>query len=133
MKPAAEDIQRAFGFAGAVAAQRRQHRVMLTYFADVDREEVTRRAAAGIGAILDRRVINALWEVPADVDFPRDSLPDWVVRRLAGVDAADVDVVVRRRVRPPISIRGAAAVGQDLARLLDALGPLSSVCPTAAV
>lgn len=133
MTPATDDIRRAFGFAGAAVAQRQRGRVMLTYFADVDCDEVARRVQAGIGAIVDRRVINALWEVPADLDFPRDALPDWVVDRLIGIEAANVGATVRRRVRPPLTIRAAAAVGPNLSRLLDVLGPLSSVCATAAV
>jgi hypothetical protein len=133
MIPDAGDIQQAFGFPGAVTVERRQGRVVMSYFADVDEAEVSRRAAAGIGPIVDRRLINALWEIPADLELPRGSLPDWVTARLARVSVAQVGTTVRRDVRPPVRLRGAAAVGPRLARLLDALGPLSAVCPTAAV
>jgi hypothetical protein len=126
-------IQQSFGFAGAVAAERKERGISLTYFADVDEREVLRRAEVGMGAIVDRRVINALWEVPSDMDLPRDSLPSWVLERLMDAAGADVGLTVRRHVRPPITVRGAAAVGPTLRSLLDALGPLSSVCPTAAV
>lgn len=129
----AAEIQRAFGFAGALTTQRRERRRTVTYFADIDHDEVARRAQAGIGAIVDRRVINALWEVPADLEFPREALPAWVVDRLDRIGAAEVGATVRRRVRPPLTIRAAAAVGPNLSVLLDVLGPLSSVCATAAV
>lgn len=133
MIPTPPEIQRAFDLDGAVAVHDRFHSAPVIVFADMDSEEVVRRTEAGVGAIVDRRVINALWEVPADVDFPRDALPDWVIQRLTPVAGAEVGRTVRRRLRPPLVIQGAAAVGRSLPRLLDALGPLSSVCATAAV
>jgi hypothetical protein len=133
MIPTGADIQRSFNFTGSVAVEHRIGSVPLLFFADVDHDEVLRRNEAGVGAIVDRRVINALWEVPHDLAFPRDALPDWVVHRLALADVVEIGDVVRRHVRPPLIIRGAAVVGRSLPLLLDALGPLSSVCATAAV
>jgi len=133
MRPAATSIQRAFNFAGSVTAERRVGTTRLVFFADLQDEEVARRAHRGIGAIVDRGVINALWELPEDLEIPRESLPEWVLKRLGGFVAVEISEVVRRRVRPPLAIRGAAATGRNLSRLLDALGPLSSVCATAAV
>lgn len=57
-------------------ARRGERGASLTYFADVNQDEVTRHAELGLGAIVDRRVINALLEVSVDVDFLRDALPD---------------------------------------------------------
>lgn len=133
MRPAATSIQRAFKFAGSVSAERRVGTPRLLFFADLREEEVARRLHGGIGAIVDRGVINALWELPEELEFPRESVPDWVLKRLGGLRAVEIGDVVRRRVCPPLAIHGAAAVGRNLARLLEALGPLSSVCPTAAV
>lgn len=133
MTPTGAEIQQAFGFAGAVVARRRLGSAPLIFFVDVEVEEIRRRAEVGIGAIVDRRVVNALWELPEEVGYPVVSLPEWVIRRLTGVDAVEIGRLVCRHVRPPVRIRGAAAVGRSLSRLLEALGPLSSVCATAAV
>lgn len=133
MKPAAASVQRAFNFAGSVSAERRFGTARLLFFADLRDDEVARRVHGGIGAIVDRGVINALWELPEGLEFPRESVPGWALKRLGGLRAVEIGEVVRRHVCPPLTIHGAVATGRNLGRLLEVLGPLSSVCPTAAV
>lgn len=133
MIPTSAAIKEAFGLAGSVAVRRRLGSTPVTFYVDMEQAEVTRRTESGLGAIVDRQVINALWEVPRDLDFPRDALPAWVVERLKAVDVVEIGPTVRRSVRPPLTIRGAAVVGRALPRLLSAVGPLSSVCATAIV
>jgi hypothetical protein len=71
MRPTAASIQRAFSFAGAVTAERQFGTTQLVFFADLQEQEVARRIHRGIGAIVDRGVINALWELPEGLEFPR--------------------------------------------------------------
>ncbi|MCC6227142.1 MAG: hypothetical protein IT195_12160 [Microthrixaceae bacterium] len=133
MSPSAEVVRDAFGFAGSIAIEHPLAQVPVLFFVDVDPEEVRRRDDAGVGAITDRRTINALWELPAGIEFPPNALPDWVVDRLSvGVDGHAARTV-RRDLRPPLTIHAAAATAGSLSRILGAIGQLSSVCATAAV
>lgn len=127
------ELQRVFGFSGSLVVQRRAGRAVVSYVVDLDEAEVDRRLSRGVGPILDRGVINALWELPADIDYPLSALPMWVIERVRKTDAVAVSDVVRRTVRPPVHVQGAVATGARLRTLLDVLGPLSSVCPTGAI
>jgi len=133
MNLTASELRRAFGFSGSLVTERRIGSVRITYIVDLDDNEVGRRRARGEGAILDRGTINALWEVPADMDYPSSALPRWVIERVKRVREVEVGNTVRRALHPPLAIRGAVATGARLRTLLEVLGPLSSVCPTASI
>jgi hypothetical protein len=124
---------RVFGFGGSLVTERRIRSARVTYILDLDDAELDRRRSRDVGAIVDRATINALWELPADINYPAAALPAWVVERARKTPAVDVGEVIRRNVRPPLAIRGAVASGARLPTLLDVLGPLSSVCPIAVV
>ncbi len=133
MRPSAEVVQDAFGFTGSISIQHRLGNVPMLFFVDANTDEIRRRDAAGVGAIVDRGVINALWELPDGIDFPRSALPDWVLERLKTQIPRDASNTIRRDLRPPLTIHAAAGTGPSLSRILDAVGQLSSVCATAAV
>jgi len=128
-----EVIRDAFGFGGGTVLTTHPRRRPMTFFVDLDWEQLSRRESCDTGAIRDRGVINALWEIPEGLNYPRDALPAWVLDRLAGPNLVVHGDTVRRDLRPPLHIRAAATSGRSLRRLLADLGPLSAVCPTAAV
>ena len=130
---ASDSIQEAFGFAGSTAVTGRFGHRRLTFFVDVDRAQASLRQSESVGPVLDRRLINALWEVHEGLEIPSAELPRWVVDRLSAVPVATPDGVIYRRLRPPLIVQGVAAAGRSLKRLLDDLGPFSAVCPAAAV
>lgn len=133
MNLTASELRHAFGLSGSLVTERRIGSVRIAYMVDLDDNEVGRRRANREGAILDRGTINALWEVPSDIDYPSSALPSWVIERVRKFRGAEVGEVVRRNVHPPLIIRGAVARGARLRTLLEVLGPLSSVCPTASI
>ena len=89
------------------------------------------RTNAGIGPILDRSLVTALWELPEGLQVPVTSIPSWALERL---DSAR-DAVERAGssyvhvARPATVVTGAVAVGRDLPRLLARVGQLSAVAP----
>ena len=133
MNLTASELRHAFGLSGSLVTERRMGSVRVAYMVDLDDNEVGRRRARGEGAILDRGTINALWEVPSDIDYPSSALPSWVIERVRKVQGVEAGNIVRRAVHPPLVIRGAVATGARLRTLLEVLGPLSSVCPTASI
>lgn len=130
---ASDSIQEAFGLAGSTALTGRFRHRRLTFFVDVDTAQATLRQSESVGPVLDRRLINALWAVHEGLEVPSAELPRWVVDRLSALPMAATDGVLYRRLRPPLIVRGVAAAGSSLGRLLDDLGPFSAVCPAAAV
>lgn len=128
-----EAIRSAFGFEGCVVLSRPTGVREVTFFVDLDWDQVSRRRADDIGALSDRRVINALWEIPEGLQYPRAALPQWILDRLGDRELGGAGDTVRRDLRPPLYIRAAATSGQHLRQLLMDLGPLSAVCPTAVV
>ena len=128
-----EAIRSAFGFGGRMALTQSVGVRSVTFFVDLDWQQVSLRRSHEVGAVIDRSVINALWEIPEGVEYPRSALPRWVLDRLGNREVAVRGDTVRRDLRPPLYIRAAAASGGSLRRLLVDLGPFSAVCPTAAV
>ena len=126
-------IRRAFGFGGRIAVTQSVGLRPVTFFVDLDWQQVLLRRSDEVGALVDRTVINALWEIPEGVEYPRSALPQWVLDRLGNREVAFRGDTVRRHLHPPLYIRAAAASGRSLRRLLVDLGPFSAVCPTAAV
>ena len=130
---APDSIQEAFGFPGSAAVTGRFGHRRLTFFVDVDTAQASLRQSESVGPVLDRRMINALWEVHEGLEIPSAELPGWVVDRLSALPMTTIGDVIYCRLRPPLIVRGVAAAGRSLGRLLDDLGPFSAVCPAAAV
>lgn len=88
---------------------------------DVDQAEHARRAEIGVGAVCSRRLLHALWELPANVAWPRSGLDagDLVAFSEAERGLADDDgEALVRRYQPVGTVR---AVGVRRARLIDAV------------
>lgn len=102
----------------------------------VDQTEHARRVALGLGAISDRQLLTALWELPYALDVPTKRIPGWASARLTGtalpVVSADSDLL-QRVVHPPLTVSGVLAVGRSLDRPLRRVGQLSAVAPMAVV
>lgn len=128
-----ETIREAFGFKGHVVCGQPIGARPMTFFVDLDWDQVSRRRAHHIGPLLDRPVVNALWEIPEGLDYPRSALPTWILDRLAGANLIGSGDLVRRDLRPPLRVKAAVASGPILRRLLADLGSFSAVCRTAAV
>jgi hypothetical protein len=126
-------IRSAFGFRGDIALTQSVGLGTVTFFVDLDWQQVSLRRSDEVGALIDRGIINALWEIPEGVEYPISALPQWVLDRLDNRQVAIKGETVRRDLRPPLFIRAAAASGKSLRSLLADLGPLSAVCPTAAI
>ena len=126
---------RVFGFDGTlVVVDLPEGPVAVTV--TVDEMEHTRRGTSGLGAILDRQLLTALWELPHALSVPTKRIPGWASSRLARaalrVVAADNDSLTRI-VRPPLVVSGALAVGRSLDRPLRRVGQLSAIAPMAVV
>ena len=126
-------IRDAFGFGGSVVVPRSPAARPVVFYVDLDPDQVAQRRSHDLRALTDRALINALWEIPEGLDYPRAALPRWILDRISVLRSMNSGSCVRREVRPPLQIRAAAGIGANLQRLLDYLGPLSAVCPTAAV
>lgn len=98
--------------------------------------EHVRRLAAGVGAITNRSIVNALWELPHHEEIPVKDVPDWVIKRLG---QADREIVVRtgrgitRTIQLPVEITGALAFSTKLRPAMSAVGALSAIAPMAVV
>lgn len=103
---------------------------------NLDEGEHSRRAQEGLGAITDRELVTALWELPHAVEVPRASVPSEV---LAVLDQAPVSAVeaeggsLVRKSCPPLAVSGVLAIGRNLERLLVRVGQLSAVASMAVV
>lgn len=108
----------------------------VTVAVKVDESEHLRRAVSGVGAIVDRRVVVALWELPHRLSIPGSGIPGWASTRLAcagaGIVAFD-DGSFERIACPPLVVSGAVAAGRKFERLLQRVGQLSAVAPMAVV
>ena len=125
----------AFGFSGQpVEVKLREGPVQLVV--RIDEGEHARRCDAGLGAIISRKVLTALWELPTGAAIPESSLPAWVADRLQGAPAAVVerrgDSLIRA-VRPPLRIGGALAIARRADRALARVGQVSALTPMAVV
>ena len=126
---------RAVGFIGEVV------RINLTdgpvaVTVDVDEHEHERRMRAGLGAITDREVVTALWELPHAMSVESSAIPSWahtlIDRAPEAAISADGNAWVRMS-RPPLKVTGAIAVGRSPERLVRRVGQLSAVAPMAVV
>lgn len=125
----------AFGFSGdMVEVGLRDGPVLLTVH--VEESEHARRAAVQLGAITDRELLTALWELPAGLEISASALPAWTVDRLQNVPAAVVaeggDSLVRA-ARPPVRISGALAIGRRFDSVLRRVGQVSALAPMAVI
>ena len=126
---------RVFGFDGTlVVVDLPEGPVAVTI--TVDEPEHARRGTSGLGAILDRPLLTALWELPHALCVPVEGIPRWASSRLARVASpvvsADGDSMTRV-VRPPLVVSGVLATGRSLDRPLRRVGQLSAIAPMAVV
>ena len=126
---------KAFEFSGdLVEVGLRDGPVLLTVHAD--ESEHARRSAGRLGAITDRALVTALWELPAGFEVSTSALPAWVVERLQGVSPEVVeergDSLVRV-LRPPLTITGAMAIGRRFDRILRRVGQVSAIAAMAVI
>ena len=71
----------AFGFHGnLVEVDLREGPVLLTVH--VDETEHARRTDARLGAITNRQLVTALWELPGGVELSTPDLPTWIDLRI---------------------------------------------------
>lgn len=102
----------------------------------IDEHEHERRTRAGLGAITDREVVTALWELPHATPIERSVLPSWVHplldRAPEGAVSTDGSALTRAN-QPPLNVSGALAVGRNLEHLVRRVGQLSAVAPMAVV
>lgn len=125
----------AFGFSGdLVEVGLRDGPVLLAVH--VDESEHCRRASVQLGAITDRELLTALWELPAGLEISASALPGWTVDRLQNVPTAVVaecgDYLVRT-ARPAVRISGALAIGQRFDSVLRRVGQVSALAPMAVI
>ena len=102
----------------------------------LDEHEHARRAQAGLGAITDREILTALWELPLQIRVQRSAIPTWARPLLNRAPTAAVvahDGSLIRESRPPLTVSGALAVGRNLERLMRRVGQLSAVSSMAVV
>ena len=125
----------AFAFHGdLVEVHLRDGPVVLTVAPD--QQEHARRSAVGLGAITDRELLTALWELPAGYRVSASALPQWTLDRLHGIPAGvveELDDSVIRAARPPVRITGALAIGRRFDRILTRVGQVSALAPMAVV
>jgi hypothetical protein len=108
----------------------------VTVIADLDYEEHRRRSTAGVGPIIDRSLLTALWELPDGMAVERSALPRWVIDVVGGSSSTGVvddGTALRRMVRPPLRVRGAVACRSTLRASLAAVCRLSALCPVLVV
>lgn len=102
----------------------------------LDAAEDARRQREAIPPITDRRVVTALWELPAELEVPASAIPAWVVDRIHQLVPSAVRSTpagYRRSVRRPVKISGVTAAGRNLPRLLERVGQLSAIAPMGVV
>ena len=125
----------AFGFAGE-AVEIKLSDGPATVVVCIDEHEHERRTRAGLGAITDREVVTALWELPHATPIERSALPSWVhpllVRAPEGAVSTDGSALTRVS-QPPLNVSGALAVGRNLEHLVRRVGQLSAVAPMVVV
>ena len=130
----AESAQ-AFGFAGdVVEISLPAGPVAVTV--RLDEHEHERRARVGLGAITDREVVTALWELPHAMRVEQSAVPAWARPLLDRAPAAAVVTdggSLIRESRPPLTVSGVLAVGPSLERLVRRVGQLSAVASMAVV
>ena len=125
----------AFGFHGnLVEIDLREGPVLLTVH--VDETEHARRTDARLGAITNRQLVTALWELPGGVELSTPDLPTWILDRLEDIPATAFDErrdALVRAARPPLRITGALAIGRRFDRILRRVGQVSALAPMAVV
>lgn len=102
----------------------------------LDEHEHARRTRAGLGAITDREVVTALWELPHAIPVEQLAIPAWARPLLDRAPAAAVVTdgsSLMRKNQPPLTVFGALAVGRSLERLVRRVGQLSAVAAMAVV
>ena len=103
---------------------------------ELDQHEHARRSVAGVGAITDRELVTALWELPVGCRISVSALPRWVLDRLHGIPVGvveELDGSVIRAARLPVTITGAIAVGRSVTRVLARVGQVSALAPMAVI
>ena len=108
----------------------------VTVAVTVDEREHARRLESGLGAIVDRQLVVALWELPHCLSIALSRIPGWASERLARADAVIVAAHgnrVERIACPPLVISGVVAVGRRFERLLRRVGQLSAIAPMGVV
>jgi hypothetical protein len=99
----------------------------------LDEDERAHRQHLGIGPVVDRALVNALWLVPACGASPAGAPPEWAVQRLrrhlpAAIERTD-EGGWARTIRPPAAVLAAVAQGRRLRNLIARVGQLSAVAP----
>jgi hypothetical protein len=99
----------------------------------LDEDERARRQQSGIGPVVDRALVNALWLVPERGTPPAVAPPEWAVARLrrrlpASIERSDGGGWVRT-IRPPAMVLAAVAQGHRLRTLIERVGQLSALAP----
>ena len=102
-------------------------------------EETNRRAAAGVGAILDEHMIRTMMALPEEVPIELRSLDGGALLAMEGLlEAHAVEVIgdnVRRRAIPPVDLVGIAKAVREWSdmrglALLGKIGPRVAVAAT---
>jgi hypothetical protein len=99
----------------------------------LDEAERAGRQALGVGPVVDRRLVNALWLMSECGASSAVAPPGWAVERLrrllpAAIARTDEGVWVRT-IRPPATVLAAVAKGRRLRNLIARVGQLSAVAP----
>jgi hypothetical protein len=107
---------RLFGFVGELVPGVRFASVSVTAVARVDRAEVQRRQAVGLGAITDHELTQVLAQLPLDWPIPCVELDPVTLRTLAGAPEGIVELTARsvtRRWRPALTVTGVLLTSRD--------------------
>ena len=125
----------AFGFVGEVVKIKLADGP-LAVTVSLDEHEHARRARVGLGAITDREVVTALWELPHAMPVEQSAIPTWarpLLDRAPTTAVVTEDGSLIREHRPPLNVTGAIAVGRLPERLVRRVGQLSAVASMAVV
>jgi hypothetical protein len=100
----------------------------------LDEAERACRQRLGIGPVVDRALVNALWLLPdRDTPGPAVAPPAWTIERLrqrlpAAIEQTEPGGWVRT-IRPPATVLAAVAQGHRLRALIERVGQLSALAP----
>jgi hypothetical protein len=125
---------RVFGFSGdLIKLQLQAGPVAVTV--KLDEQHHVERLRTAVPPVTDRALLRALWELPFELEVPHSVIPKWAEAR---IEESARSAVRRTRAgyirvaRPPLSITGVVAAGQELNRLLERVGQLSAIAPMGA-
>ncbi len=107
---------RLFGFGGELVPGVRFASVSVTAVARIDRAEVQRRQAVGLGAVTDHELSQVLAQLPLDWPVPCADLDPVTLRILAAAPAGIVELTatsVTRRWRPALTVTGVLLTSRD--------------------